>query len=53
MNDDAVKFHKIADFIDKNGKEIKEEPPELPYKTLEIIFNSRNVYANLQNQNPA
>lgn len=53
MNNDATKFTKIADFVDNNGREMEEDVPDIPYKTLELVFNSRNVYANIQNQNPA
>ncbi|KRX11165.1 C2 domain [Pseudocohnilembus persalinus] len=51
QNDQKLKFNKVAIFKDINDKELKIYP-DLPYRTVEIVFNSRNIYANLRNQNP-
>lgn len=49
MNKDA-KFTQEDKFY-LNGDE-QNEKFELPYATMEIVFNQKNVFANLGNQNP-
>ncbi|CAD8197148.1 unnamed protein product [Paramecium octaurelia] len=46
-----AKFSKIDRFFDKNGKEVVD-PGQLPYETIEIIFNNKNIFGNMANQNP-
>ena len=35
------------------GKVVKDEFTKLPFQSIDIIFNHKNVWANLQNPNPA
>jgi len=55
--DDAIDPSKIKEFINfpmpylKNGDKIRNDI--LPYKTLDVIFNKRNIWLNIQNHNPA
>ncbi len=37
--------------ISQNGEKIKNDT--LPYKTIDVVFNKRNIWLNLQNQNPS
>ncbi|CAK92928.1 unnamed protein product (macronuclear) [Paramecium tetraurelia] len=46
-----AKFSKIDRFFDKDGKQVVD-PGQLPYKTIEIIFNNKNIFGNMANQNP-
>ncbi|CAD8196575.1 unnamed protein product [Paramecium pentaurelia] len=46
-----AKFSKIDRFFDKNGKEVVDHG-QLPYETIEIIFNNKNIFGNMANQKP-
>ena len=38
-------------FLDANG--LRAPPVELPYAQIDLIFNQKNMWANLANKNPA
>ncbi|KAL4496977.1 hypothetical protein ABPG72_002133 [Tetrahymena utriculariae] len=44
---ELTKFKKVEEFGDREG-----EFEDLPYKSIQIVFNHKNVYGNLSNQNP-
>jgi len=37
----------------KTGKQVEDEWGKLPFQTIDIIFNHKNIWSNLQNPNPA
>jgi len=41
----------VENFYDKIGKKL--DHTFLPYVNIDIIFNHKNIWANLQNPNPA
>ncbi len=56
--DDELDLNKIKEFINfpmpnlnKNSMK-KYKNDVLPYKTIDVIFNKRNIWLNLQNHNP-
>ncbi|EGR30333.1 hypothetical protein IMG5_134820 [Ichthyophthirius multifiliis] len=54
MNQDQKAIFKKAEiFIDPVTKEQIQEEEKLPYKAIQIIFNQKNVYGNINNQNPS
>jgi hypothetical protein len=51
MNKDA-KFTQEEIFYTPDGSKLPADKFELPYATLEIVFNQKNIWGNLGNQNP-
>jgi centrosomal protein CEP76 len=44
----------VEKFFDHNNGnlEVKDDFGKLPYPQIDLIFNHKNVFANLQNPNP-
>ena len=40
-------------YDNKTGRQVKDDFDKLPFSSVDIIFNHKNVWANLQNPNPA
>eukprot|EP00929_Paragymnodinium_shiwhaense_P037656 TRINITY_DN20020_c0_g1_i4.p1 TRINITY_DN20020_c0_g1~~TRINITY_DN20020_c0_g1_i4.p1 ORF type:complete len:2497 (+),score=567.91 TRINITY_DN20020_c0_g1_i4:1495-8985(+) len=41
------------DFVDyENDEDAEMSEPLLPYRTIEVVFNNKNIWANLQNSDP-
>ena len=40
-------------FTDLKGKKVVDDFGKLPFQSIDLIFNHKNIWANLQNQNPA
>lgn len=43
----------IEEFYDEKGEKIVEDFNDLPYATIELMANNRNVFANLNNHDPS
>jgi len=48
LNKDA-KFTAEETFFDAAGNKVEDKNLKLPYATIEIVFNHKNIWANLGN----
>jgi centrosomal protein CEP76 len=54
--DDRQDLSKIKEFVNfsmPKRSDVKIRNDVLPYKTIDVIFNKRNIWINLQHHNPA
>ena len=51
-NDPDKHLRPITEFMDDDGNVVVDEE-ELPYASIELLINNRNVFANMKNHDPS
>jgi hypothetical protein len=52
LDQESTSFSAVESFRDETGNEVDQTKLNMPYETLDLIFNRNNIWVNLNNHDP-